>query len=37
MKKKVDKTKLGARIMCIFLAALMLLGSVYTVIAYLIA
>lgn len=35
MKKRVDKSKLAARIMCIFLAALMLLGSIYTVVYYL--
>ncbi len=37
MKKRIDKSKLAARIMCIFLVALMLLGSVYTVIYYLTA
>ena len=36
MKKKVDRSKLAARIMCIFLCALMVLGSIGTVIYYLI-
>ncbi len=36
MKKHIDKSKLAARIMCIFLCVLMVLGSVGTVIYYLI-
>ncbi len=37
MKKHIDKSKLAARIMCIFLCALMVLGSIATVIYYLVA
>lgn len=33
-KKKIDKSKLVARIMCIFLAALMGLGGIASVIYY---
>ena len=37
MKKHIDKSKLAVRIMCLFLCGLMVLGSIATVIYYLVA
>jgi len=33
-KKKIDKTKLAARILCLILAGLMVIGAVVSILVY---